>query len=197
VQIRVYYEDTDIGGVVYYANYFKFIERARSELFFAQNKTPFDIDGHFVVQKLDANFISSARFGDMLDVYTTLDGYSKASITLKQCIKKDDKDSKKSESKIKTVQIDFDKIYERVVQVTNFAGDEANVLISKDGETFYYTANSSTAKGRDMYSIKWNGKDLKELTKGGSNPGNLYIDKENKYLPAWKRQKRRYQSGHL
>ena len=92
MQIRVYYEDTDIGGVVYYANYFKFIERARSELFFAQNKTPFDIDGHFVVQKLDANFISSARFGDMLDVYTTLDGYSKASITLKQCIKKDDKE---------------------------------------------------------------------------------------------------------
>jgi C-terminal processing protease CtpA/Prc/tricorn protease-like protein len=113
---------------------------------------------------------------------TTQDWDEKEPVKETPADKKDDKDSKKSEPKIKPVQIDFDKIYERVVQVTNFAGDEANVIISKDGETFYYTASSSTAKGRDLYSIKWNGKELKELTKGGSNPGGLYIDKENKYL---------------
>ncbi|WP_431210909.1 hypothetical protein ACQ86N_33895 [Puia sp. P3] len=81
-----------------------------------------------------------------------------------------------------TVTIDFDKIYERVVQVTSFPGDEDDLTISRDGETFYYTTASSTAKGRDLYSIKWDGKDLKELTKGGANPSNVSTDKDGKYL---------------
>lgn len=88
----------------------------------------------------------------------------------------------KKESKNKVVKIDFDNIHERVVQVTSFPGDESNLTISKDGETFFYTAVSSTAKGRDLYSIKWNGKDLKELTKGGLNPTAVSIDREGKFL---------------
>lgn len=99
----------------------------------------------------------------------------------------DEKDEKvgekdKKETKNKTVKIDFDNIHERVVQVTSFPGDESNLAISKDGETFFYTAVSSTAKGRDLYSVKWNGKDLKELTKGGSNPTTVSIDREGKFL---------------
>ncbi len=82
----------------------------------------------------------------------------------------------------KAVKIDFDRISERTVQVTNFPGDEGAFVISKDGQTFYYTATTSTAKGRDLYSIKWDGKDLKELTKAGSNPANLNLDNEGKYL---------------
>ena len=82
----------------------------------------------------------------------------------------------------KPIRIDFDKIYERVIQVTSFPGDEGDLSISKDGETFYYTTSSSSAKGRDLYSIKWDGKDLKELTKGGSNPGNVTMDRDGKYL---------------
>jgi tricorn protease len=82
----------------------------------------------------------------------------------------------------KPIKIDFDKIHERLVQVTNFPGDESDLVISKDGETFYYTTSSSNAKGRDLYSIKWDGKDLKEITKGGNNPGNVTMDKEGKYL---------------
>jgi len=81
-----------------------------------------------------------------------------------------------------TLTIDFDKIYQRVVQVTNFPGDEDDLSISKDGETFYYTTTSSTAKGRDLYSIKWDGKDLKELTKGGTNPSQVAMDRDGKYL---------------
>ena len=81
-----------------------------------------------------------------------------------------------------TLTIDFDKIYERIVQVTSFPGDEDDLSISKDGETFYYTTTSSTAKGRDLYSIKWDGKDLKELTKGATNPSNVTPDKDGKYL---------------
>lgn len=99
--------------------------------------------------------------------------------------KKDEKpkDAKKDEPKVKPIQIDFDNIHERLVQVTNFPGDESNLIISKDGETFFYVGNSSTAKGgRDLYSIKWDGKELKELTKGGSNPNSVQMDKEGKFL---------------
>jgi tricorn protease len=91
-------------------------------------------------------------------------------------------DKDKKEEKNKPVKIDFDDIHERVVQVTSFPGDESNLVISKDGETFFYTATTSTAKGRDLYSIKWNGKDLKELTKSASNPNSISMDKEGKYL---------------
>ncbi len=84
--------------------------------------------------------------------------------------------------KTKPVKIDFDKIHERLLQVTNFPGDESDLSISRDGETFYYTTSASAAKGRDLYSIKWDGKDLKEITKGGANPSNVTMDKDAKYL---------------
>lgn len=93
-----------------------------------------------------------------------------------------DKDKDKKDDKAKPVKIDFENIHQRVVQVTSFPGDESNLLISKDGETIFYTATTSTAKGRDLYSIKWNGKDLKELTKSGSNPNSISMDKDGKYL---------------
>lgn len=95
---------------------------------------------------------------------------------------KTDKPADKKEDKNKVTKIDFTDIHYRLTQVTSFPGDESNVVISKDGETFFYTGQSSTATGRDLYSIKWNGKDLKEHTKGGSNPGGLQLDKEGKYI---------------
>jgi tricorn protease len=83
---------------------------------------------------------------------------------------------------VKPVRIDFDGIAERTVQVTNFPGNEGDFAISKDGQTFFYTASTSSAKGRDLYSIKWDGKELKELTKGGSNPGSITMDNDGRYL---------------
>ena len=91
-------------------------------------------------------------------------------------------DAKPEKKGIKPIVIDFDNIHERVVQVTSFPGDENDFVISKDGETFFYTTSTSTAKGRDLYSVKWDGKELKEITKGGSNPNNLTLDKEGKYI---------------
>lgn len=82
----------------------------------------------------------------------------------------------------KPIKIDFDGISERTVQVTNFPGDEGDFRISKDGQTFYYTASTSIAKGRDVYSIRWDGKELKELTKGAANPSAIALDNEGKYV---------------
>lgn len=91
-------------------------------------------------------------------------------------------DAKLDKKGIKPIVIDFENIHERVVQVTNFPGNESEFVISKDGETFFYTTTSSSAKGRDLFSIKWDGKELKEITKGGSNPNSLTLDKEGKYI---------------
>lgn len=84
MKIRVYYEDTDIGGVVYYANYLKFIERARSEIFFENGLSPIIEGGAFVVRSLRAEYLKSAVFGDVLDVKTKLADMKAASLTLFQ-----------------------------------------------------------------------------------------------------------------
>jgi acyl-CoA thioester hydrolase len=91
VKIRVYYEDTDAGGIVYHANYLKYCERARSEFFFSQNMTPVIDDAHFVVRKMDCDFISSALFADVVDVTTDIKEIKKASFILTQEIKRDEK----------------------------------------------------------------------------------------------------------
>ena len=73
--VRVYYEDTDFGGVVYYANYLKFIERGRSELveLLGMNQREMkDRDGIvFVVTRVVADYLAPARLDDRLVVYTT------------------------------------------------------------------------------------------------------------------------------
>ena len=76
MDIRVYYEDTDLGGVVYYANYLRFIERARSEwirdLGINQIKMRNEEQAVFVVTKLKADYLSPAHFDDMLTVDTEI-----------------------------------------------------------------------------------------------------------------------------
>lgn len=89
MQIRVYYEDTDTGGVVYHANYLKFCERARSEAFYALGLTPELESGHFVARRLNAEFITSAKLGDLLEVRTQLLSMKAASFELKQEIYKE------------------------------------------------------------------------------------------------------------
>ena len=90
MEIRVYYEDTDVGGVVYYANYLKFCERARSELFFERGLSPHNDDEFFVVKHVEADYIKSAVFGDLLEVKTTLIEKKAASITLYQEVFRDE-----------------------------------------------------------------------------------------------------------
>lgn len=90
MKLRVYYEDTDCGNVVYYANYLKFCERARSELFFQKGLSPHNGDEFFVVKSVQADYIKSAVFGDLLDVKSELIEKKSASIIMYQEIFRDD-----------------------------------------------------------------------------------------------------------
>jgi len=91
MKIRVYYEDTDAGGIVYHANYLKYCERARSEFFFSQGLTPVIDDAHFVVRKMDCDFLSSAFFADVLEVTSEIEVINKASFIMIQEVKKESK----------------------------------------------------------------------------------------------------------
>jgi acyl-CoA thioester hydrolase len=90
VKLRVYYEDTDCGGVVYHSNYLNFCERARSELFFQKGLSPHKDDEFFVVKKIEANYIKPARFADVLDIKTELIGVKNTSLIMEQNIYKDE-----------------------------------------------------------------------------------------------------------
>ncbi len=90
MKIRVYYEDTDTGGVVYHSNYINFCERARSEAFFKKGISPASKDGHFVAKKLEANYLKSAKLGDELFITTELLEIKNASFKLMQQIYKND-----------------------------------------------------------------------------------------------------------
>lgn len=106
MQIRVYYEDTDTGGVVYHSNYLNFCERARSDAFFSRGLTPVLESGHFVAKKVTAEYIRSAKLGDLLDVKTELLSMKPASFVLKQEIYRQEK--KIFELEILLAYIDFD-----------------------------------------------------------------------------------------
>ncbi len=88
--LRVYYEDTDLAGIVYYANHLKFIERARTEwvraLGIDQTRLKADEGIVFAVRRVVADYLSPARFDDMLEVQTALVGLGGARIILAQDI---------------------------------------------------------------------------------------------------------------
>lgn len=87
-QVRVYYEDTDLAGIVYYANYLKFIERARTEWVRAlgvdQARLKAEAGVVFAVRRLEADYLSPARFDDVLEVRTVLAALTGARIELVQ-----------------------------------------------------------------------------------------------------------------
>lgn len=92
--LSVYYEDTDLAGIVYYANYLKFIERARSEMLKNANVNQMDLikRGYFfVVTSLKADYLKPAYFEDSLKVITEVAKIKGASIILQQTIFRSEK----------------------------------------------------------------------------------------------------------
>jgi len=92
-QLRVYYEDTDIGGIVYHANYLKFFERARTEwlrekgiaqsFFLEQNLG-------FVVTRVEIDYVASAKLDDLLNVSSLISEFKRASLVFNQKITNQD-----------------------------------------------------------------------------------------------------------
>ena len=87
---RVYYEDTDLSGLVYHANYLKFIERARSEWVrsLGIDQAAMRAGGRvFVVARIEADFRAPARYDDLLEVETRVDGMRPARMVLSQVVR--------------------------------------------------------------------------------------------------------------
>jgi len=99
--IRVYYEDTDAGGVVYHTNYIKFMERARTEwlrnLGFEQDELRANDTVIFAVRSVQVDYYSPARFNDELRVSSRVIKSGKASITIEQQIIRPAQDASQKE----------------------------------------------------------------------------------------------------
>ena len=93
-KIKVYYEDTDAGGVVYYANYLKFLERARtdalSDIGLSNIKIKNDFGALIIVKSCNIDFNKSANLEDQLKVVSFVTSFSKTSFTMSQAVTRND-----------------------------------------------------------------------------------------------------------
>ena len=109
LSVRVYYEDTDSGGVVYYANYLKYIERGRTEflreLGFNQDQLIAQDNILFIVRSIEANYLSPAFLDDLIEVYTEIKSVSHASLTFAQKIVNIEKNTVLFNAEVKIVSV--------------------------------------------------------------------------------------------
>lgn len=107
--LRVYYEDTDAGGVVYYANYLKFAERARTEWLRAKGFDQSQLmqtDGiMIVVRRCTVDFLAPARLDDALEVQTRLKEIGKVRMTMQQTIMRAEKELVRVEVELACVNL--------------------------------------------------------------------------------------------
>jgi acyl-CoA thioester hydrolase len=85
--LRVYYEDVDLAGVVYYANYLRFYERGRSEALWALgvDQTRMREEGRvFIVRRIEADYLAPARFEETIEVRTWIESAKRASLVMGQ-----------------------------------------------------------------------------------------------------------------
>ena len=103
IKYRVYYEDTDAGGVVYHANYLNFAERARTEWLRELGFTHSELELFFVVRNIEIDYMAPARLDDELEIETSLQNMGRASITLTQDFYKEGKPTTKMKVVLVTV----------------------------------------------------------------------------------------------
>ena len=97
MEIKIYYDDTDAGGVVYHANYLKYFERSRTEYMRQRGIDPAAMAQSgliFVIVRAEVSYLSPARYGDTITVETFVDEISHASVTFGYKIYLPDKSSK-------------------------------------------------------------------------------------------------------
>lgn len=94
IAVRIYYEDTDVAGVVYYANYLRFLERARTEWLRAAGwdltALQRDQDAVFVVRRVEADYLAPARLNDLLTVTCEPEDVGRARIVIHQRVLRGD-----------------------------------------------------------------------------------------------------------
>ena len=107
--VRVYYEDTDSGGVVYYANYLKFMERARTEwlrsLGLEQDELIEKKSVIFAVRSVQVDYLAPARFNEQLTVTSTLVETGRASLMFEQIITKQDNEQVLCKGQVKIASL--------------------------------------------------------------------------------------------
>ena len=93
-KVKIYYEDTDAGGVVYYANYLKYLERARSEAIYSLGLTNSNLqknhDTLIIVKSCNIEYKKPAKFEDELEIISSILSKTKTSFTMLQIIKKNE-----------------------------------------------------------------------------------------------------------
>ena len=93
-KVKIYYEDTDAGGVVYYANYLKYLERARSEAIYSLGLTNTNLqkdhDTLIIVKSCNIEYKKPAKFEDELEIISSILSKTKTSFTMLQLIKKNE-----------------------------------------------------------------------------------------------------------
>ena len=106
-EVKVYYEDTDSGGVVYYSNYLKFLERARTEMInsigLSNKKLLEEHKTLIIVKSCNVEYLSPSKLEDRLQIYSSIESINKASFVMIQNIKKDDNLIVKAKLKLVTV----------------------------------------------------------------------------------------------
>ena len=104
---KVYYEDTDAGGIVYYANYLKFLERARSEAIYSiglTNKKLLNDHGTIIIVKsCKIDYKKPAKFEDLLEIISKIKTIGKSSFVMDQIIKRKDETISEAEIVLVTV----------------------------------------------------------------------------------------------
>lgn len=93
IEVRIYYEDTDCGGVVYYANYLRYFERGRTELLrdLGMELGQFMDQGlYFVVAKAEIEYHRPARYGELLKVETSVSEVGYASVVFRHTVLRDE-----------------------------------------------------------------------------------------------------------
>jgi len=103
----------------------------------------------------------------------------------------DEQEQTKKKDEPVEITIDLENIHERLEQVTSLPGNESNLLISKDGETFYFVTNSGGRQDydadRDLFSVKWDGTEMTPLTENDQSPRGVTIDHKSGTLYMIKR----------
>ena len=116
---RIFYDDTDAGGVMYHTNYIKYCERARSSKMFDSNIKMDDENGYFLVKSLEANYIKPVILGDIIEIKTSVISSKKASAVLLQEIYKEDK---------KVFELKVTIVYMKKSKITKIPQDKLNLI---------------------------------------------------------------------